>query len=129
MPSSGVWVRASTQLNKSEQATTTNNGLTISATADAANCNGRNEHIAISVAPSKFHFGRDAPSVNAVAGFTPRAIERRALSTTTIALSTNIPIAMINPANEVRFNPSPTTSIINIVPPMASNNDEPITTP
>ena len=56
---------ANTQLINSERAMTTNNGLTISATADGARYSGRNEKTAISVAPSRPHFGPSAPRTRA----------------------------------------------------------------
>ena len=56
-------------------------------------------------------------------------MDLRALSITTIALSTSIPIAMINPASDVRFIPSPIKYIMSIVPPMVNISDAPISTP
>ena len=52
-----------------------------------------------------------------------------ALSVTTIALSTNIPIAIIKAANEVRFKPTPQINMINKVPPTENNNELPTNTP
>ena len=58
--------------------------------------------MAISVAPRRPHFGPSAPLVNALPSGVPPAADLRALSVTTMALSTNMPIAMIKPASEVR---------------------------
>ncbi len=60
---------------------------------------------------------------------TPSFIALCALSVTTIALSTSIPIAIIKPASDVRFNPSPIVSITTNVPPIVNISDEPIIMP
>ena len=110
-------------------ATTTNSGLTISATADGARYSGRNEQIAMNVAPSRPHCGPVAPSISACRRRAPRRIAFCALSVTTIALSTSIPIAMMNPASEVRFRPTPRNCMISSVPPMAKISELPINMP
>ena len=46
-----------------------------------------------------------------------------------MALSTNIPIAIMNPAREVRFSPTPKKDMMSSVPPMEKISDEPISTP
>ena len=125
----GTCVKANTQLINSERAMTTNNGLTISATADGARYSGRNEKTAISVAPSRPPFGPSAPRTRASRKGVPEEAAVRALSVTTMALSTNIPIAIINPASEVRFIPSPVIYMQSIVPPMVKSSDEPISEP
>ena len=44
-------------------------------------------------------------------------------SFTTIALSTSIPMAMMKPASEVRFNPTPMKDMMSSVPPMVNINE------
>ena len=129
LPNSGVCVRASTQLNSSERASTTNSGLTISATDEGARYSGRNENMAISVAPSRLHRGALAPSTTAVRRAAPRSMACCALSVTTMALSTSMPIAMMKPASEVRFSPSPRNCIRSSVPPIEKSSELPISTP
>ena len=73
--------------------------------------------------------GSVAPCTTAVVGIIPARIYFALLSTTTIALSTSIPIAIIKPANEVRLRPSPTRYITTNVAPIAKSSDEPTTTP
>ena len=69
-----VCVSASIQLNPKEMASTTNRGFTISATAEGARYNGRNEQMAMNVAPSNPHCGPVAPSISAFRRFIPRAM-------------------------------------------------------
>ena len=83
----------------------------------------------MNVAPSNPHCGPVAPSISAFLRSTPRAMAICALSVTTMALSTSIPMAMINPANEVRFSPTPKKDMISNVPPIEKISDEPISTP
>ena len=85
--------------------------------------------MAINVAPSSPHCGLVAPSISAFRLFTPRAMAICALSVTTIALSTSIPMAMMKPASEVRFNPTPKNDMISSVPPMENISEEPMSTP
>lgn len=53
----------------------------------------------------------------------------RALSVTTMALSTNMPMAMMDPASEVRFSPTPRKDMMSNVPPMEKTSEEPINKP
>ena len=53
---------------------TTKSGLTISATDDGARYNGRNEKMAMSVAPSRLHRGVLAPRTKASRRGVPRNI-------------------------------------------------------
>ena len=92
--------------------------MTISATDEGARYSGRNENMAISVAPSRLHRGALAPSTTALRRATPRSMACCALSVTTMALSTSMPIAMMKPASEVRFSPSPRNCIRSSVPPI-----------
>ena len=110
-------------------ASTTNNGFTISATPVGARYNGRKEQTAIKVAPSNPQTGPMAPSISALRRSTPRAMAICALSVTTMALSTNIPMAIIKPASDVRFSPTPSSDITSKVPPMEKINDDPISIP
>ena len=126
---SGTCTRAKSQLATSDTATTTNNGRIISATEDGESCKGRNESIAISVAARSAQRGFVAPSTAATRNGRPPKASVRVLSTTTMALSTSIPIAMIKPANEVRFIPSPRRSITTIVAAIESRSDTPTITP
>ena len=129
LPNVVVCVSANTQLSPSDMARTTNNGFTISATAEGARYKGKKEQMAMNVAPNSPHCGPVAPLISALRRSTPRAIAIWALSVTTMALSTSIPMAMINPANEVRFSPTPRKDMISIVPPIEKISDEPISTP
>ncbi len=52
-----------------------------------------------------------------------------ALSVTTIALSTSIPIAIMKAASDVRFNPTPQTNMISNVPPTEKSNELPTSIP
>ena len=124
-----VCVSASTQLNPKEMASTTNRGFTISATAEGARYNGRNEQMAMNVAPSKPHCGPVAPSISAFLRSIPRAMAICALSVTTMALSTSIPMAMMKPAREVRFSPTPMKDMMSNVPPMVNSSELPISIP
>ena len=81
------------------------------------------------VAPSNPHCGPVAPSISAFRLFTPRAMAICALSVTTMALSTSIPMAMIKPASEVRFSPTPRNDMMSSVPPMEKISEEPMSTP
>ena len=81
------------------------------------------------VAPSKPHCGPVAPSIRAFRRFTPRAMAIWALSVTTMALSTSIPMAMMNPASEVRLSPTPKKDMMSSVPPIEKINEEPISNP
>ena len=56
LPNVVVCVNASTQLNPREMASTTNSGFTISATEEGARYSGRNEQMAMNVAPSNPHW-------------------------------------------------------------------------
>ena len=85
--------------------------------------------MAISVAPSRLQRGALAPSMTACRRATPRSMACCALSVTTMALSTNMPIAMMNPASEVRLRPSPRNCISRSVPPMENSSELPINTP
>ena len=129
LPNVVVCVNASTQLNPREMASTTNSGFTISATEEGARYSGRNEQMAMNVAPSNPHWGLVAPSISAFRRSMPRAMAIWALSVTTMALSTSIPMAMINPAREVRFRPTPRNDIMSSVPPIENIREEPISTP
>ena len=128
-PKTVVWANASTQLSNKETANTINKGLIISATEDCARYKGRKENTAIIVAPSNPHWGVVAPSIKACRRRIPRLIAICALSVTTIALSTNIPMAIIKAAKEVLFNPTPINCMISIVPPIEKINEEPISNP
>ena len=57
LPNVVVCVNASTQLNPREMASTTNSGFTISATEEGARYSGRNEQMAMNVAPSESPLG------------------------------------------------------------------------
>ena len=46
-----------------------------------------------------------------------------------MALSTSMPIAMMKPASEVRFSPSPRNCIRSSVPPIEKSSELPISTP
>ena len=46
-----------------------------------------------------------------------------------MALSTSMPIAMMNPASEVRLMPSPVMYMSSMVPPMVNSSDDPISAP
>ena len=46
-----------------------------------------------------------------------------------MALSTSIPIAIMNPASDVRFSPTPKKDMISSVHPIENISDEPIRTP
>ena len=85
--------------------------------------------MAMKVAPSNPHWGPVAPSISAFRLFTPRAMAICALSVTTMALSTSMPIAMMKPAREVRFSPTPKNDMMSSVPPMENISEEPINTP
>ena len=128
-PKTVVWANASTQLSNKETANTINKGLIISATEDCARYKGRKENTAIIVAPSNPHWGVVAPSIKACRRRIPRLIAICALSVTTIALSTNIPMAIIKAAKEVLFNPTPINCMINSVPPIQNINELPIRIP
>ena len=85
--------------------------------------------MAISVAPSRLQRGAFAPSTTARRRATPRSMACCALSVTTIALSTSIPMAMMNPASDVRLSPSPRNCISSSVPPMENSSELPMSTP
>ena len=85
--------------------------------------------MAMNVAPSNPHCGPVAPSIRAFRRSMPRAMAICALSVTTIALSTSIPMAMMKPASEVRFNPTPMKDMMSSVPPMVNINELPISIP
>ena len=46
-----------------------------------------------------------------------------------MALSTSIPMAMMKPASDVRFSPSPRNCIASSVPPIEKSSELPISTP
>ena len=46
-----------------------------------------------------------------------------------MALSTSMPMAMMKPASEVRFSPSPANCISSSVPPIEKSSDVPMSTP
>ena len=52
-----------------------------------------------------------------------------ALSVTTIALSTSMPMAMMKPASDVRLSPSPANCIASSVPPIVKSSELPMSTP
>ena len=85
--------------------------------------------MAIKVAPSKLQRGAIAASIMARLRSTPRSMACWALSVTTMALSTSMPMAMMNPASEVRLSPSPRNCIRSSVPPMEKSSELPISTP
>ena len=95
LPNVVVCVNASTQLNPREMANTTNSGFTISATEEGARYSGRNEQMAMNVAPSNPHWGPVAPSISAFRRSIAAGNGNLALSVTTMALSTSIPMAMM----------------------------------
>ena len=129
LPKVVVCVSANIQLSPSDMASTMNNGFTISATEEGARYRGRKEQMAMNVAPSSPHCGPVAPFIRAFRRSVPRAMAIWALSVTTIALSTSIPMAMMNPASEVRFSPTPRKDMMSSVPPMEKTSDEPISRP
>ena len=110
-------------------AITLNSGFIISATDDGDSCRGKNEIMAMSVAHSRPMLGAVAPLTTAVRIATPRFSSCELLSTTTIALSTSMPMAIINPANDVRLRLSPRASITSRVAPMLSMSELPTITP
>ena len=81
------------------------------------------------MAPNNPHCGTVAPLIKASRRRIPFLINIWALSVTTMALSTSMPIAIIKAASDVRFNPTPINCIISIVPPIEKINEEPINNP
>ena len=94
-------VRARTQELRRVRVTTLNSGAVYSPTADSARKMGKNAAEVVSDEVRSGIFSSEAESIAAAIGFLPSAIDTMIDSDMTMALSTNMPRAMISDAIDI----------------------------
>ncbi len=125
----GVSQTATSQENNSAIITVQNREPAYSPVASGENPIGEKARKPTTVPPSSGHLVWFTMATEALAGDSPRCTLTSVPSTTTMALSTSIPSAMISAPSEIRCMSSPYNNMPNSVPAMVTNRMPPIRMP